>query len=202
MWAVPLGTDHLVPLSDGAATPGLSAATRPLESSEFLLVLGNDFEHKNRDFAVRVFAHMRDRGYRGRLVLAGFHLDAGSSYGHELTGAGGHAEQVVRMGAVSPADKTWLLQHAGAVLYPTSSEGFGLVPFEAAALGVPAAFVAFGPLLETLPGVPASHGWQVEAFADHVFTLLADPATHVARVWAAGAALTWAGHVEIGRAHV
>ena len=196
VWPVPLGTDHLVPSSGGYSTPELSAVTRPLESSEFLLVLGNDFEHKNRDFAVRVFAHMRDRGYRGRLVLAGFHLDGGSSYGHELTGAGANAEQVVRLGAVSPADKTWLLQHARAVLYPTSSEGFGLVPFEAAALGVPAAFVAFGPLLETLPGVPASPGWQVEAFADHVFTLLADPATHVARVRAAGAALTWSGHVD------
>lgn len=193
---VPLGTDHLAPLSGGAPAAELSAATRALEASEFLLVLGNDFEHKNRDFAVRVFAHMRDRGYRGRLVLAGFHLDDGSSYGHELTGAGAHAEQVVRMGAVSPADKTWLLQHAGAVLYPTSSEGFGLVPFEAAALGVPTAFVAFGPLLETLPGVPASKGWQVEAFADHVFTLLADPTAPVARVRAAGAALTWAGHAD------
>lgn len=193
---VPLGTDHLAPAAGSQGSEALSPATRALESSEFLLVLGNDFEHKNRDFAVRVFARMRDRGYRGRLVLAGFHLDDGSSYGHELTGAGPHAEQVVRMGAVSPADKTWLLQHAGAVLYPTSSEGFGLVPFEAAALGVPTAFVAFGPLLETLPGVPASSGWQVEAFADHVFTLLADPATHVARVRAAGAALTWAGHAD------
>lgn len=193
---VPLGTDHLAPTAGGNVAQALSPATRALESFEFLLVLGNDFEHKNRDFAVRVFARMRDRGYRGRLVLAGFHLDDGSSYDHELKGAGAHTEQVVRMGAVSPADKTWLLQHAGAVLYPTSSEGFGLVPFEAAALDVPTAFVAFGPLLENLPGVPASNGWQVEAFADHVFTLLADPATQVARVRAAGAALTWAGHVD------
>ena len=50
VWPVPLGTDHLVPLSGGASTPDLSAATRPLESSEFLLVLGNDFDDTVIDF--------------------------------------------------------------------------------------------------------------------------------------------------------
>lgn len=194
--SVLLGTDHLLASSDTAAVQAVGPAVQALEGTAYLLVLGNDFEHKNRDFAVRVFADMRDRGYAGRLVLAGFHLDGGSSFGRELSGAGHHVDHVVRMGPVSAVEKTWLLRHADAVLYPTSSEGFGLVPFEAAALDTPTAFVAFGPLRETLAGVDASPGWQVRPFADHVFALIADPARQVRQVRAAGTSLTWASHVD------
>lgn len=192
---VPLGTDHLARPDAGASSPQ-AQAVQDLQHTPFLLVLGNDFEHKNRDFAVRVFADMRDRGYQGRLVLAGFHLDGGSSFGHELSGAGSHLQSVVRIGSVSTADKTWLLRHAEVVLYPTSSEGFGLVPFEAAALGTPTAFVAFGPLREMLEGVDSCAGWQVRAFADHVFRLLLNPEVQVGQIRAAGAARTWALHAD------
>lgn len=194
--SVPLGTDHLRVASETAVVEAVAPAVKALHGTAFLLVLGNDFAHKNRDFAVRVFADMRDRGYDGRLVLAGFHLDRGSSFGHELSGAGSHADHVTRMGPVSAVDKAWLLRQADAVLYPTSSEGFGLVPFEAAALDTPTAFVAFGPLNEMLTAVEASPGWQVRAFADHVFGLIADPLKQVQQIRAAGAALTWAAHVD------
>ena len=101
------------------------------------------------------------------------------------------------MGSVSPAAKRWLLRHAEVVLYPTSSEGFGLVPFEAAAFDTPTAYVAFGPLREMLPGVDACSGWQVRAFADHVFRLVTNPAAQVNQIRAAGAALTWASHADL-----
>jgi glycosyltransferase involved in cell wall biosynthesis len=188
--SIHLGTNHL------AVPPGGAPATSPwpadaLSSKSFLLVLGNDFEHKNRDFAVKVFGDMCARGYGGKLVLAGFHLDSGSSYGHELEGAGAYADRILRIGSVTTEQKTWLLRHAQCVLYPTSCEGFGLIPFEAATLGSPTAFVKFGPLRETMPGVRACAGWQVRGFADHVFGLIADPAAPIAEVVAAGAALTW-----------
>ena len=193
---IPLGTDHLD--HHGAEVAGaLPADVQDLDGTPFLLVLGSDFEHKNRDFAVRVFADMRDRGYQGRLVLAGYHLDGGSTFAHELSGAGPHVSEIVRMGSVSSAGKRWLLGHAQVVLYPTSSEGFGLVPFEAAALDTPTAFVAFGPLREMLPGVDACSGWQVRAFADHVFRLVTNPAAQVNQIRAAGAALTWASHADL-----
>jgi len=193
---VPLGTDHLLAPTDAGATSQRGPMVQALENVRFLLVLGNDFEHKNRDFAVRVFADMCDRGYEGQLVLSGFHLDRGSSFGHELSGARQHVDRVMRIGAVSVTEKRWLMRHAQAVLYPTSSEGFGLVPFEAAALGTPTAFVRFGPLRETLPGVDACPGWRVRAFADHVFRLIADPGAQVAQIHAAGAVLTWSSHVD------
>jgi glycosyltransferase involved in cell wall biosynthesis len=193
--SVPLGTDHLRQ-SSGSQAADLAPAIAALDREPFLLVLGNDFAHKNRDFAVKVFVHMRERGYRGRLVLAGFHLDLGSSYGSELDGADRYVDSVIRMGPVSSAEKTWLMQRADAVLYPTSSEGFGLVPFEAAALGTPTAFVRFGALRETLPAVAACDGWRVAPFAEHVFALISDRARYVEQVRAAGTALTWSAHVD------
>ena len=193
---IPLGTDHL-----RRHVAEVEAATdsdmQHLDGTPFLLVLGNDFEHKNRDFAVRVFADMRGRGYEGRLVLAGYHLDGGSTFDHELAGAGSYAAEVVRMGSVTPNAKRWLLKHAKAVLYPTSSEGFGLVPFEAAAFDTPTAFVTFGPLREMLPQVDACVAWQVRAFADHVFRLVSNPAAQVSQIRAAGAALTWESHADL-----
>ncbi|HYE85027.1 MAG TPA: glycosyltransferase [Vicinamibacterales bacterium] len=185
--AIHPGTDHLLQDGDAAATEPVA----DLDGSRFLLVLGNDFEHKNRDFAVKVFRALCDRGYPGRLALVGFHLDLGSTYAYELGGAGMHAARVVRSGAVSAAHKRWLLRHADAVLYPTSSEGFGFIPFEAAALGTPTAFVRFGPLRETLPAVLACADWSIARFADHVEALLASPAIQLGQISAAAQSLTW-----------
>jgi glycosyltransferase involved in cell wall biosynthesis len=189
-----LGTDHLN--GDIPSAPDLGPALKPLDGARFLLVLGNDFIHKNRDFAVKVFADMCDRGYDGGLVLAGFHLDRWSSFDYELSGAGRYADRITRLGSMSNSEKIWLLQNAHAVLYTTSAEGFGLVPFEAAARGTPAAFVRFGPMRETLPDVDACDGWQVRPFADYVFRLLANPQQQVAAIQAAGATLTWTSHAD------
>lgn len=186
--SIHLGTDHLDGIGDRHARPVVFAALSP---KQFIAVLGNDFAHKNRDFAVKVFAEMCRRGYQGYLVLAGFHLDSGSSYAYELAEAGDFAGRVLRVGALPANDKTWLLGNAALVMYPTSSEGFGLIPFEAAALGTPTAFVRFGPLSETMPAVPAAPAWRVREFADHVFSLLADPEACVGAVRAAAATLSW-----------
>ena len=51
--ALPLGTDHLRDDGDEGTMPDAALGARSLADQRFLLVLGNDFEHKNRDFAVR-----------------------------------------------------------------------------------------------------------------------------------------------------
>lgn len=182
-----LGTDHLG--NDHAI--GSGAAGFGLPSKGYLLVLGNDFAHKNRDFAVKVFAEMCRRGYQGSLVLAGYHLDSGSSFDYELAGAGASGARIVRTGPVPTDQKVALMRHAAAVLYPTSCEGFGLIPFEAAALGTPTAFVRFGPLSETLPAVTACPSWRVGPFADLVLSLIANPREQLEQIAAAQRQLTW-----------
>lgn len=189
--AIELGTDHL---DRDAGETAIPPALGGLSDQPFLAVLGNDFAHKNRDFAVRVFAALCDRGYQGQLVLAGFHLDLGSSYGYEMSGAGPHASRVSRLGTVTAAERNWLLRTADVVLYPTSAEGFGLIPFEAAALGTPTAFVRFRPLAETMPSVDACDAWQVGRFADLVERLCRDPKPQVDSIREAAGRLTWDGH--------
>jgi glycosyltransferase involved in cell wall biosynthesis len=98
------------------------------------------------------------------------------------------------VGHVTGESRAWLLQKAAAVLYPTSAEGFGFVPYEAAALGTPTTFTAFGPLYEVshLDSVPQS--WTVDAYATDLLKLLSDEDSSRQRVVELSAALerlTW-----------
>ena len=106
------------------------------------------------------------------------------------------ADDVYTLPDVPTLARNWLLRHAAAVLYPTSAEGFGLVPNEAAVFGTPCVFVPFGPLAEiagTTVGVAAD--WSADAVADAVQALVGDPqlaARQIAELRAAGAQHTWA----------
>ena len=173
---VPLGLDHIsqqhVPSQPPEDIASLANATRP-----FLLVLGNDFQHKNRDFAIKVWQRILDEGTSCDLVLAGLHVKGSSSKEHEDQLLAPHVNlrgHVHTFGHVSHDARAWLLANAAAVLYPSSAEGFGFVPYEAAAMGVPSTFTRFGPLAE-LTGVQNTPGtWSVQDFAQDTALLLTD----------------------------
>jgi glycosyltransferase involved in cell wall biosynthesis len=136
------------------------AGSRPdgAPRGEFLLTIGNDFRHKNRPFAIELLARLRERGWEGSLVLAGANVGAGSSRSQEAEYLARHRELapfVHDLPAVSEAEKTWLYAHAAAVAYPSSDEGFGLIPFEAARAGVPCLFAHQASLAELLPAEAA-----------------------------------------------
>jgi glycosyltransferase involved in cell wall biosynthesis len=92
------------------------------------------------------------------------------------------------------------MRHADLVLYPSSAEGFGLVPFEAARFGTPTLFTRFGPLQEMAPDIPvAAENWSPEALAAAADTLLSDRAqarVQVESCLEAGAKYTWAATAE------
>jgi glycosyltransferase involved in cell wall biosynthesis len=96
---------------------------------------------------------------------------------------------------VTSQERNWLLRHASLVLYPTSAEGFGLVPYEAARFGTPTVHVSFGPLAEVAPGLPVSAaGWSPAQLADACRSLLVDPdlrAAQLAAVLKAADTYTW-----------
>ncbi len=195
MFTTPLGVEHL-------ATGGLPPV--PAEVVElsapgaqpFLLVLGNDFMHKNRDFAIKVWQEVVTTT-PVNLVLAGLHVAASSTGELEaqlLTGPQPDMGRVFRYEHVSSQAKTWLLANAAVVLYPTSAEGFGFVPHEAAVLGNPSVFTSFGPLAEFLPADAGCHGWQVTEYAQRARELLSDSSTRseaTAAIADAGSRLTW-----------
>jgi glycosyltransferase involved in cell wall biosynthesis len=192
-----LGTDHrLTALHPRGAPP---RGAERLGNEPFLLSLGTDFLHKNRVFAIRLLHALRSRhNWEGRLALAGPHVAVGSSAGgeaEELATRPALSEHVVDLAAVDEAGKRWLMDHAAAVVYPTTSEGFGLVPFEAGEVGVPCLFAPEAALGELLPSEAALLvPWDAEASADRCARLLGDPALqreHVAILRAAAAPLTW-----------
>lgn len=168
--------------------------------AELVVCLASTFWHKNRAHAIATFASMAERhGYRGQLVIAGPEPYYGRSLAEEdaLLDAlpDDVARRVHRWGHISDAEKWWLLEHAQVVLYPSIVEGFGLVPFEAAAAGTPCLVndaTAPGELLGKTDAVVPS--WHPDDWADRAHRLASDPAHAAALVDSvrrAGAGLTW-----------
>jgi glycosyltransferase involved in cell wall biosynthesis len=151
----------------------------PAGEDGYLLCLGTSYQHKGRPFVVDVWAELRRRGWGGHLVLAGPTPPYGHSLGREaeqLLGEPALRQGVFTLGSVSEDEKRWLYRHAALVLYPSTVEGFGLVPFEAAAFGVPALSGRRTGLAEVLPaGIPTLDGFEVGAAADRAWDLLHDP---------------------------
>ena len=128
------------------ADPQPSASTRPDlptgSDDDFLLCLAATFWHKNRSHAIATFANLvESTGYPGALIIAGPEPFYGRSDEFDDTHLAllpsDVRSRVHRIGRVSDAERWWLLEHADTVLYPSVIEGFGLVPFEAAAVGTP-----------------------------------------------------------------
>jgi glycosyltransferase involved in cell wall biosynthesis len=195
---VHLGVDH--PLISAPPEPvSPEGASRLPPDAEVMLCIGNDYRHKNRLFALRLLDELRGRrGWPGWLVLAGPRIAHGSSAPDErrlLTERPQLSEAVLELGHVSEAEKEWLLGRARVVLYPSVYEGFGLVPFEAAARGVPCMWAPGTSLSELLADDAASiEAWNPQDTADRALTLLRDPSErrrNVDAIQAAGARLTW-----------
>ncbi len=195
LFVVGLGTDHLRWDSPEAMPAALADAATG--HPRFVLVLGADYAHKNRDLAVRAHGELVRRGLDVGLVLVGPSVRHGSSQVTEdaAAGATGPDPGVVRLPNVPAAERNWLLRHAAVVLYPTSAEGFGLVPHEAARLGTPTVMVPVGPLVPLAAALPVvADDWSPAALADAAEALLWDPTLAAAQVQAtlaAGRDLTW-----------
>jgi glycosyltransferase involved in cell wall biosynthesis len=192
VFVVPCGTDHLSG-TESARVPAELVA-RGAGGKEFVLILGANYAHKNRDVGIQAWRHLRDRGWGHSLVLAGAYVGHGSSRLEEAAGGGSHAD-IVTIPDVPTDERNWLLRNASVLLYPTSAEGFGLVPYEAAMFGTPTVAIPFGPLLEVNPAAPVWSGdWASASVADAAQALLRDPGVardQVAATVAAGAAYTW-----------
>lgn len=191
LFVVPNGTDHL--RGDEPEEFPAEVLSRGWTAAPFLVVLGADYSHKNRDLAMRVWRLLRERGHRHNLVLAGVTVAQGSSRAMESTGR--PEPGVLRLPDVTSEERNWLLRHADLCLYPTSAEGFGLVPFEAASFGTATVHARFGPLAEVLGKEPVTaETWRPEELADAAERLLVDPdlrAEQIAATIASGERYTW-----------
>ena len=164
-------------------------------NSPYLFALGANYAHKNRDLAIRVWAQLRAKGYPHKLVMAGASVPQGSLRIEESLLSSPELDQhILALPDIPSKERNWLMMNASLMLYPTSAEGFGLVPFEAACLDVPTLFVSFGPLRELTddPGLPRQYG--LDGLVKRAQDILDDPA--IARSAVSGALknlsqLTW-----------
>jgi glycosyltransferase involved in cell wall biosynthesis len=194
---VPIGVDHR--LIGDAAEPRPPRDVARFGAAPFLLCIGTRFRHKNLVFALRLFERLRvEHGWDGELVIAGAETVHGTSSGDEAAFLGPRpelGEHVIELAAISEPEKRWLLERAAAVLYPTTYEGFGLIPFEAASAGTPCLFAHVSSLREILPRDLATlTPWDPTASAERVTEVLRDPdvARHlVDAIRTAGENLTW-----------
>ena len=204
---VPLGVDHLGGPGEDDGDPRHPLAGRP-----YVLVLGNAYWHKNRVFAVRLVQWLIERhGWEGGLLLVGGHPAVGSSRLAEdalVRRVPSLAGRVVDLGHVSETDRHAHLGRAGLVLYPSLYEGFGLIPFEAAAVGRPCAYTYRSSMREFLPAAGALPSFDLEEVGPFLLELLESPAASarvVASVREAATGLSWdraaASYIEVyGRA--
>ena len=170
-------SDHTA--QSGSAVP--PAPMRELRGRDYLLCVGADFHHKNRVFALDLLRHLRTQeGWPGVLVLAGPKVAEGSSAEEEAAFLLRHPElegSVIRVGYMTDGEKSWMYQQARAFVYPTTYEGFGQIPFEAAVAGVPCIFAAQSALASVLPKELATIvPWSAAETAREAAPLLNDEA--------------------------
>ncbi|MDQ6522238.1 glycosyltransferase [Nocardioides sp. LHD-245] len=197
LFVVENGTDHLT--GDEEESFPSELAARGWVARRFLVVLGANYSHKNRDLAIRTHKLLQERHPDLGLVLAGVAVPEGSSRVLEAAEGFG-SDGIITIPDVTSEERNWLLRHAEICLYPTSAEGFGLVPFEAARFGTPTVYTRFGPLAEVLPGLPvASTSWDPAALATACDELLTSPdlaAEQVAATLKAGTTYRWEATAE------
>jgi len=132
-------------------------------TSSYLMVLGATYAHKNRDLAIKVWKRLRQRGFKHKLILAGASVPYGSTRFEEALEVDAETrEDMLVLPDIGSEERNWLLLNSSLVMYLTSAEGFGLVPFEAARMDVPTLFVSFGPLRELIddPNLPTNYDLQ------------------------------------------
>jgi glycosyltransferase involved in cell wall biosynthesis len=191
---VHLGVDH----PETRTEPAPPAGAERVAAGPLLLCLGTDYLHKNRVFALRLLHALSEQGVDATLVLAGPHVAHGSSRPHEERFLERHphlAPAVLDLGPVTEAEKAWLFERCELVLYPSVLEGFGLVPFEAAAHRVPCLWAAGSALSELLPDETAGIvPWDAKPSAEHAAALLHDRQARERNLTAidtAAQSLTW-----------
>lgn len=183
--AVPNGAPDLVP--DG---PGRDAASGRAwaGADRYVLAVGTVEPRKDLPGLVRAFDAVAATDPDLRLVLAG--ADGwGAEALDRAIAAATHRSRVVRLGWVDDDRRAALLRGAAVVAYPSVYEGFGFVPLEAMAAGVPVVTTRAGAIPEVVGDaaelVDVGDG---DALVDALVRVLTDDARR--------ASLVAAGHVR------
>ena len=167
---VGVGVDHIFSDSKNLESKA-SNLVKEAAKDRYLLFLGTNYPHKNLDFARLIVKTAFTGDDKPNLVIAGLMLHSDSNDSPKQ-----FDPSEICLGSVTTADRDYLLKNAELVIYPTTAEGFGLVPFEAAAFGTPTLFTRFGPLREMFPLDFLPETWELDEYVNSLHTLLSDGA--------------------------
>lgn len=165
---VPNGVDHVhrTPPDVGAAR------ARGLTPGRYVLALANAQPHKNIAMLIRAFNFERLAG--AQLVLFG------DDHPARIEPSAGR--NVAHLGRVSDAELYGLMAQAGAFACPSLTEGFGLPPLEAMAMGAPVIAAPCGALPEVLgPAATYADPHEPGDWADAIIAALALPEARARR---------------------
>lgn len=161
--------------------------TREPPSRLKLLMLGTAFHHKHRLHGIRIAESLASMNHDVELSMIGPQPANGSSTELDLDAvnqaltrshAQGHRLRISLENFVSDARTRELISESSVVLYPSVVEGFGLVPFEAALLGVPCVTSSNGSL-QGLPDSVKVPNFDIPTWVEAILALQASP--HVRR---------------------
>lgn len=169
------GCDHILNIAPDDDYP----ARAGLEAGGYVVALANTQVHKNISVLLKAFALETLRDVN--LVLFGAHSkDDFEAMGHVVP------DNVKFLGRVSDEQLAGLMRQAGAFACPSLTEGFGLPPLEAMALGCPVIIAPCGALTEVCgEAALQADPHSPQAWAEAVRQLLDDP-QHAARLSARG----------------
>ena len=138
-----------------------SSPGRPPVSGPYVATLGASYQHKGRLYALRLFERLIYSGWEGHMVLVGWDPPHGNSRSDEdalIDNSPALRDRLVRLGTLSPSEQIATIAGATALLQPSVSEGFGLIPGEAAIHGVPTLMLQRSSLREVYP---ADYQWWI-----------------------------------------
>ena len=169
-----------------AEAPALVRGERVPPEGPYILGVGDLRRKKNFASLAAAYALLREQGLPHRLIVAG--IDAGESGAIRLAAAG---HPVELPGYVPDAELDALIRGAAVLVHPSVYEGFGLVPVEAMARGVPVVAANATALPETAGDAALLvEPYDVRAMADTIETAIGNTEL-VVRGHARVAELSW-----------
>lgn len=160
----------------GPDEPGRDAATgrRCAGAERYVLAVGTVEPRKDLPGLVAAFDQVAADDPEVHLVLAG--PDGwGTDALADAVGQARHQTRIVRLGWVDDDERAALLRGASVVAYPSVYEGFGLVPLEAMAAGVPVVSTRAGAIPEVVgDAAELVEVGDVDALAGALARLLGD----------------------------
>lgn len=120
----------------------------------YLLTIGSAYSHKNRLYSIRLLKALIERSWNGDLIFIGWEPPFGSSRQQEKRFLIANPILLDRVHYLPPqenGDLEKFVEGSYAVVHPSVSEGFGMIPFEAALLGTPTFLARHQSLRDLIP---------------------------------------------------